>query len=386
MKKIALLYPLNINSKNRYFDAIKELGFEPILIVGNSSSFPDEKNRVVLSGEKENASNISKILSGLGDVIAVIAAGEFSVELAEQVAESLNLQKSMNKPANILRNKAIMRKEFKKHGVNQPEVLGIASNIDELKDLVETIEHFPVISKPVDMAGSWFVSINSNRESIVKNSKPIFDYTFAKATGLKFDCKSMIEDFVEGEEYSAEVIVQDGHIVKYIVNKKILSDLPNFDEIGHVCGVNLGNKIESSILKNLRAILKAGGVINSILHVEFRVNQFGEVNVIEAGCRIAGDRISELVNMKYDINLEEIMVRLKSNLPLPDFNNQSEEIIAIRFLFDGVNASKNVNSIKIEKSDKNQQRNDLQYTHIANRIGYEIFTLSENDTFDGVFG
>ncbi|MEZ9657361.1 acetyl-CoA carboxylase biotin carboxylase subunit family protein [Vibrio splendidus] len=386
MKKIALLYPLNAESKKRYVQAIEKLGYEPIIVVGNNNAFLEEKNRVVLNGDTENASRVAQVLRGVGDVCAVIAAGEFSVEMAEKVSDILLLKKSMKKPASILRNKAIMRTEFTRYGVEQPKVLGIAKDKIQLSQLADKVCNFPIISKPVDMAGSWFVAINHNRQSIIENGQPIFDYKSAKTTGLNFECQCLLESFFEGEEYSAEVIVHDGHIVKYIVNKKILSALPYFDEVGHICGVSLGMNVESTLLKNLHGIIAASGVTDSVIHVEFRVNNMGELNIIEAGCRVAGDRISELVQLKYDISLEEVMVRLKAGLKLPSFEQENDTIIGIRFLFLGTpKLIDKAVCIVQDKMKEFDRRENLQATHIANRLGYEIFTLSKESDLLRVF-
>lgn len=386
MKKIAILYPLNSEAKERYFNSAVTMGYEPILVVGNEDDYSDVSNRIVIPGANENSFQISSILKEYGDVIAVVAAGEFAVEIAENVSRDLGLISSMTKPASILRNKSTMREEFAKYGVVQPKVYCLSSNIEELTSDCECIRDFPVVSKPVDMAGSWYVSINHDVKDILKNSKPIFAHTTAKITGLTLRCQTLVEQYICGKEYSAEVIVRDGELIDYIINKKIISDLPYFDEVGHICGVSLCEEVQNKLKSNILGIINAAGVSNSILHVEFRLADDGNIYIIEAGCRVAGDRISNIVEIKYGICLEEIMIRLKAGQAIVRPPIENNNLICIRFLFlQSPELPVGVKLIKRHIEKDSPLRQDLQPTHLVNRLGYEIIDVTNQDAISSLF-
>lgn len=386
MNKVAILYPLNETSLVRYVSAVEDLGFEPIIFIKKNDFSTGKFNTCIMDGDLTNAHNIINYLNGLGNVVAIIAAGEFSVELADLVAKSMGLKQSMSKPARVLRNKYLMRKAFYENGVDQPQVIGLADNIEDLCKKSEAIQKFPVISKPVDMAGSWFVNINNSSFDIIKNGAPIFDYKVAKATGLAFECKCLLEEYFEGEEFSAEVIVENGEMKNYIINKKIISKLPYFNEVGHICGAKVSKETRRNLERNIQSVINAAGVLNSVLHIEFRVGSNNHLKVIEVGCRVAGDRISDLVEMQYGISLEKIMVELKtenhSDLSICD----NGKTIGIRFIFKNSKELPEYFECIDRHINKNARvRPDLERTHISNRLGYEIFRISESDIPEDVF-
>jgi len=376
MEKIAVLFPLNLDSAKRYILAISKQLFKPIIITTNVEwkNIFTGAEFLIMNGSLNNVGAITSELITVGSVVAVIAGGEFSVELSEIVSTQLGLISSMNKSPKILRNKWTMREEFARFGVEQPAVIGLASSIEEVYVLSENLE-YPVISKPVDMAGSWFVHLNRNKEDLQINANPIFSYTHAKATGLEFSRKCLIEEYVEGEEYSAEVIVQNGHIVECFINKKYLSNLPYFDEIGHVCGLSFDEKFNEKLDKNILAIINAAGVVNSVMHIEFRVSHSGSFNIIEAGCRIAGDRISSLVEAQYSITLEEVMVKLKLGEDVILERNTNNMFTGIRFLFNKNKALPvNVKCIEEVIFSNVRHAENLSKTHISNRVGFQIIS------------
>lgn len=376
MPIVAILYPLNDASRNRYINAVRSLSLRPVIVEQKSTPADEGMSQTIsIEGKIENAGQIADELKKLGEISGVVAGGEFSVEISDLVAIKLGLRPSMGGPAAILRNKQKMREAFHASGVAQPKLIGVARDAEELEAIAKRITAYPVISKPVDMAGSWFVSINYDEQSLLHNGAPIFDYKKAKTTGLEFMGSCLIEQYVEGDEYSAEVIVRDGVLLRYIINKKFLSSLPNFDEIGHACGLQLPDELTEKVERNILRIIDAAAVRNSIMHVEFRLTGGGDVYIIEAGCRVAGDMIAELVERNLGIDLEKVMAQLKvGNLPSIT-DKSSGAMYAIRFLFaDTKKLPADVTLLERKIWPTNSGQPAMQTTHIANRQGYEIFS------------
>ncbi len=381
MKSIIILAPLSKNSLNRYLVAADRMRFSPYFIVSLRSNIDyGEVNNLNIYYTDEITNEPHNLIDYVGripNLYGLIAGGEFTVGAAEFLAKRMKLTTSLNGYFGVLRNKLLMREAFTEKNVDQPRVLGSASCRITLEELATRISKFPVISKPVDMAGSWFVSLNFSAVEIINNAGPIFDYKSAKATNLPFSGLCMLEEYFEGEEYSAEIIVYQGELLGFFVNKKILSPLPYFNEIGHVCGVKLSREVQNNLSSNIDSIIRASDANNTILHMEFRVASNGDIGVIEVGCRVAGDYISNLVELSYGLSLEEVMICLKANIKPEIHINPQPRITAIRFITSSHQGLLNKHLVIERMMNKDIQIDpNIEDTHISNRVGYDLLDLS----------
>ena len=384
MKKIALLFPLNQESLERYVRATKALGYMPVVVVKQP-----QKNisceTIIASGDLTHSKIIIEALDKLKHVVAIIACGEFSVELAEHIAKALDLDCTLKQSAQIFRNKWLMRKTFAKVQISQPECIGLADNLTTLKDISKAIKKFPVISKPVDMAGSWYVNINQSAADIIKHAQPIFDYSHAKTTGLAFACQCLIETYIAGDEYSAEVIVNHGQLVDYVIHKKYLSALPYFDEVGHIGGLSLSAELNEKLKQILKKIIAVTDIMSTILHIEFKMAA-DNIYIIEAGCRLPGDRLSNLVELQYGVNLETVMVQLKLGAKIDKFYRIHDDCIGIRFLFKHSDPlSDKVVCLQECLFDDVKANTNVSATHITHRQGYQVITAKDSSELAGCF-
>ncbi|MEI7188878.1 ATP-grasp domain-containing protein [Dickeya dianthicola] len=383
MKRVALICPLNYDFAVRYIDAALKHNLIPLVITTKSThiDFSKYKNIEEIKIDELSSSpyELLNILRNINDLAGIVASGEFSVEATEFLCAELGLIRAINGDPSVLRNKKKMRNAFQKQEVSQPMLIGIFTSHKDLISKVNDTIHFPVISKPVDMAGSWYVSINHTPQELIKNAEPIFSYKKSFATGIDFKGECIIETFFEGKEYSAEVIVESGLIINYFINKKFVSELPNFDEIGHICGEKIKPEIAGVLERNIEKIIRSAEINSSILHVEFKINNKNEIAIIEVGCRVAGDYITRLVNLTYGVNLEEILIMLKCGIPLPNIENKNEKKYGIEFLFrekkNEITPENNKTIIEEIKYNGRTPAPHLSPTHLQNRIGYNLFYM-----------
>ena len=388
--KVVILCPLVLDYALRYIDAALALDLQPLFVLTSGAAFDSD---TLLGAEVlriETLSNqpdeLLKQLRQDNAICGIVAGGEFSVEAADYLALRLNLTRSMNGAADVLRNKHTMRQAFDQAGVNQPTLFGIAHSQDEARLLADLVQQYPIISKPVDMAGSWYVALNQDQAELLKNVEPIFSYRQSLATGIKFVGACLFEEFFLGDEYSAEVVVENGQLVEMYVNRKFLSATPAFDEIAHLCGVVLPPTLQEALTENVRRIILAAQVQSSILHVEFKRNNMDQLAIIEVGCRIAGDYISSLMELTHGVSLEKIMVALKTGLPLPCQRVQLVMQHGIRFLFEQELPPQRDSSNIVTVAQKlymppTKINTKLSSSHLWNRSGYEIVKVSSEKHF-----
>ncbi|KVN84112.1 hypothetical protein WK68_11650 [Burkholderia ubonensis] len=392
MKSVLIIAPLTFDACERYAQAAAELGVEACFAIPGVSNIPydtwqlDRYRTICVERIDNDATALIEALASFGHIDAVVAGGEFSVAAADSVARALGLRCSMDGDPSVLRNKARMRHAFAQHGVPQPRLYGAASSIAELRELIVDIDRYPVVSKPADMAGSWYVTLNHSADEIERNAAAIFADRVALSTGMSFAGECLLEAYFHGDEYSAEVVVQDARIEHLFVTRKFLSPLPNFDEIGHLSGpALLEGALRAQVEDAARRLLDAARVRNSIVHIEFKVSPDGTMAVIEAGCRVAGDRISTLVNLAFGVNLEKAMITVKlgSDLAAARADGHQPSCYGVRFAFAGQPAADVPGARVLQKSIEPDHApiDGFSRTHLVNRIGYEVLQVPSAEQF-----
>ena len=142
------------------------------------------------------------------------------------VAEHMGLTGNRIETSLVTTNKYEMRKRFKKNGDPSPESKIVTSvnelNIDELK--------YPLIVKPTDRSGSRGIYKVQRAEELNEAIENAKEQGFLK--------KVLIEEYVEGREYSVEYISFEGQHVFLAITEKYTSGAPCFIETSD-CGIVL---------------------------------------------------------------------------------------------------------------------------------------------------
>lgn len=378
---VALVTPTCVEFAQRYARAARQTGVVLVILATEGSditpaAFPSDRV-IPIDGLSHRPAHLVAPLKAIDGLIGVVPASEFSVEAAEFLARELALPTAMSGPAERLRNKVAMRQAFEARGVPQPRLIGSAGSLQDMEALCAQIPAYPVILKPVDMAGSWHVSLCHDKASLLERCIPIFDYRKSIATGLPFAGRCLVETYLHGQEYSAEVVVCGGEIHDLFITRKFISALPYFDEVGHCAGWTLEADIESAVRDCVRGIIASAQVDHSVIHVEFRLTSAGDVGVIEVGCRVPGDMITDLVEMTYGVSLEEQMLRVKACLPLADCGSSIPTPHSIEFFFapadiDAARSDPSVVDLCIYPSRTSPVAGGLSAQHLARRLGYAI--------------
>ena len=119
-------------------------------------------------------------------------------------------------------NKYLMRKAFEENGDPSP----VSIEVDDHTDITKLEFEYPVIVKPTDRSGSRGVRK-------IENEIQLND-AINTAISLSFEKKCVIEEFVEGDEYSIEAISYRGHHSILAITKKYTTGAPYFIETAHV--------------------------------------------------------------------------------------------------------------------------------------------------------
>lgn len=189
-----------------------------------------------------------------------------------------------------------MKQRFMEGGV--PCAKGrLVKTADETSDMV-----FPVIVKPRDNSGSRGVKLCRTKEELEASMNEAFEVS-------KLDTV-LVEEFIEGPEYSIEGLHYDGNSEVIQFTEKKTTEFPYNVELGHIQPANIS---EDNKLKIREIVEKIGKVLkfeNCPSHTELKINERG-VFVIETSPRLGGDYItSTLTPLSTGVNLEDELLKI----------------------------------------------------------------------------
>lgn len=193
-------------------------------------------------------------------------------------------------------DKFLMKQRFVEGGV--PCAKGrLIKSVAETADMV-----YPVIVKPRDNSGSRGVKLCRTREELEQSMAEALEYS-------KLDTV-LVEEFIEGPEYSIEGLHYEGRSEVIQFTEKKTTAFPYNVELGHKQPANLTNEQHSSIREIVVKIGKALKFENCPSHTELKINERG-IFVIETSPRLGGDYItSTLVPLSTGINMEDQLLNI----------------------------------------------------------------------------
>lgn len=274
----------------------KELGFITVGIDPDSNAECSQLLdifEVVEGNDFETTLAVAKKykISGL-----ITAATDKPLVMMARVAERLNLPFYSVQTAIISTDKYLMKNAFVKGNVPcaRGKLVFSAKDVDEFK--------FPVILKPRDNSGSRGVILCSNNFELEKAFSEVGQFT--KKDNL------LIEEFIDGKEYSIESLHFDGltKVIQY--TEKLTTRLPYNVELEHSQPATLSEEKKNKIDTLISQIADTLGFVNCASHTEVKINDKG-IFVIETSPRLGGDFItSRLVPLSTGINIEDALLKI----------------------------------------------------------------------------
>lgn len=232
---------------------------------------------------------------------------EVSMNVMGRINDELGLAGITREQAIRATNKHLMREAFEKGNAPSPKSILTESAEDAWKHLQNDFTTDGIL-KP---------SRNSGSRGIAKVTRDMPKEEFEKAYYIALeesrDKSVLIEQFIEGPEFSIEIIVWNGKVNVLTVTDKKTTEAPHFVELGH----NQPSCRMAEEVETLKAAAVAGvkalGVNNCACHAEAKLSQqvnksTGQIETVaylmEIGARLGGDFIStELTHLSTGIDM-----------------------------------------------------------------------------------
>lgn len=215
------------------------------------------------------------------------------------VANKLGLVCNSEESIKLTQSKYAQRQALKKAGIPVPKFYLIESSAE-----LESVNcRFPVIVKPVDSGGSQGISKVESFDKLVDAYHYAINYSRTS--------KVIVEEFIDGSEFSVEYISHQGKHYFLQITDKVTSGAPRFVEMQHHQPADIPQSVWNRIKDMVEKALTALKIENSASHTEIKLNTQGELYIIETGPRMGGDYISsDLVRLSTGYDFVEGVIKL----------------------------------------------------------------------------
>lgn len=247
----------------------------------------------------------------------VTAATDKPLVMMARVAKTLNLPFYTEETAVWSTDKYQMKARFLEGDV--PCAQGcLIHNAEEAKDLF-----FPVICKPRDNSGSRGVKLCSDLQELQECIDEALQYSCLDTV--------LVEEFIEGREFSIESLHFDGKSEVIQFTEKKTTEFPYNVELGHKQPANLNGDERNQIRDIISKIAVCMHFENCPSHTELKVNDRG-IFVIETSPRLGGDYItSTLTPLSTGINLEDQLLHIALGEQVDTKSGRVEKASAVCF-------------------------------------------------------
>lgn len=227
----------------------------------------------------------------------------FSLESAlptvSYVAQKLGLVSNSEESIKLTQSKFAQRLALEKAGIPVPKYYLIESE----NDLEKVNCRYPVIVKPVDSGGSQGICKVDTPGRLLESYKYAIDYSRTS--------KAIVEEYVDGREFSVEYISHNGKHHFLQITDKVTSGAPRFVEMQHHQPADIPRSVWKRIQEMIEKALSALKIENSASHTEIKWNSHDELFIIETGARMGGDYISsDLVRLSTGYDFVEGAIKL----------------------------------------------------------------------------
>lgn len=244
----------------------------------------------------------------------VVSLFELGLLPAAKIDEMLGLGGNPVATVEMLLDKWLMRQHLDRVGIS-PVASAVGRTEEDLREFVGR-HGLPVVIKPTREAGSICVFAarkEADLASIVARYHELggtFDVVDLAGPLDEF----LMEQYLDGPEISVETLSFDGRHVVVTVTDKITG--PSFVEIGHSMPSQHPEVLLEQVDELVQRFLDAVGLAEGPAHTELKLTGRGPV-IIESHNRVGGDRINELAEAAYGVDMDRYALGIPFGLVEP---------------------------------------------------------------------
>lgn len=262
-------------------------------------------------------------------VAGVMTYMDQHVELAACLAQALGLPGMAPEAALRCRDEAETWRLLAEHRV--PSTRSYAADTEQ--DAVGSAQllGFPVVVKPRGLDGSaayWRADSESEVRAAYRaaTSSSVLGLGAFAVTGCR------VEEFLQGEEVSAETIVLGPERTRIVaITRKLLGPAPTVLEVGHVVRAHDPLVRDPAVTSVVRRAVEALGISCGLLHIKLRLTHRGP-RITHVSSTLGGDLIPLLVELALGIDLPAAAAAVATGAE-PDLSPRAASAAAVQFAY-----------------------------------------------------
>ncbi|GAB6989651.1 ATP-grasp domain-containing protein [Paenibacillus pini] len=333
MKQKILMIGLSIVALNHYKNRtdieVYIIEEEELFEKNKLNEFKNPLVKKVLFGNYIDSEDCVAIAKALHDEIqfdAVFPSKDYAVRATGKIADLLGLPGLKEKNAKLLTNKILLREACEQYGIPHPRY----KKVIQIEDLFNFYEGKPLIFKPATLQASVGISKIESISDIEKaweNTTTALDNQKITVS-RKINREHIVEEYLDGPEFSVETLVRDNEIIFSNITEKITFD-DNFVEEGHIVPAKIPATDWEVLLKEKSNLVNKLEIGSGLLHSEWKIQDQGPV-LIECAGRMPGDYIYDLISNAYEFDflMEYSMILMRQNT---NIHQESTKVSSVRY-------------------------------------------------------
>lgn len=286
-------------SGERFVQAACKMGLSVVFLSKNLSKYPYIKtsNVNLVEVDTKDQKAILDALRPYDSISGVFSTSEYFIEMAAKIGKIFNVPANEPRAVSLCRNKDLFYQLNRSSIYKMPTtfVINSSQNLDQYLHLPSL--EYPVVIKPSSGSGSVGVK------------KCLSGHELKEAYTMQESEHVVIQNYVSGPEYSAEILVNGKEKMHLGITKKYTTDSDYFVEIGHDFPAPVPKNFEKQVWRAMDALLEDVGFTYGPAHIEFRAHE-GEIVIMELNPRLAGGMIPELISLATGIDIYSLLLKM----------------------------------------------------------------------------
>lgn len=335
---------------------------------------------------KDTKSILRRIDSlGIKDIIYAYTSIDLAVKTQIAIHKKFGLMYPNNDSVNNAMEKNKMIQKWQQKGL----LNRFSYIVEDEQDVFEKCRNNICIIKPNMSSGSRGITI-LNKNITIEEARKAIGY----AKEFSFDKNAIIEQFIQGTEYTVELLGDSfGNVSVWGISKKYHTPYNTHNKIAvklHYNSLDVSDELVKRISDHAIKCYKALGLTNSFGHLELIVTDKGIISPLEIGARSSGFISSDLVDaINYESYLEEYSKVIRGKRIFNGYTLKKE--LSSMYYFYDIPPKKSIDecnlldfvgediySVDFNRSNlvKNKQFNVIKGDH--ERVGFEILIGQKN--------
>lgn len=274
------------------------------------------------------------------------------------VGEKLNLGTNSYQVALNTTDKSKMKEIFKRFNIPCASYVVV----QDKKELEKLDLKFPLVLKPSDRSAGRGVRLIKDKNELLEH--------FEHSQNLAYNKKVLLEEVLEGRQFSVETISGSHSKHCIITTEEYLRNSNDFLETQHLIPARVSDDEKELIKRECLKLLDAFDIKFGAAHIELKLNK-NEVKFIEIASRMGGWR-NELIKNAFGIDYNELLLLSILKKELPNFSLEARRYCLVKLIF----TKKDFEFYKAIKANKSQIIACDDFVNIKDDASDEFFSYA----------